>query len=210
MLTGGDRYLIVNAIYNNGTSLPVTSKTIFTTSDQSVVSINENGRLIALKDGSATITATFTPSTGVSKQVSFTVHSTTFPLTKELFNPSIFAQGTFDEETRTLVTGQWGFGGWWYNKGVDLSKYKYLIAELGNDNNSSVSFRLFDENNYWSQPATYDFGNSRKVVVELGNMYKKINGVQVKLNPAQIYIIGFWSSGGSPIIIKGVYLSDSL
>lgn len=210
MLTGGDRYLIVNAIYNNGTSLPITSKTVFTTSDQSVVSINENGRLIALKDGSATITATFTPSTGVSKQVSFTVYSTTFPLTKELFNPSIFAQGTFDEETRTLVTGQWGFGGWWYNKGVDLSKYKYLIAELGNDNNSSVSFRLFDENNYWSQPATYDFGNSRKVVVELGNMYKKINGVQVKLNPAQIYIIGFWSSGGSPIIIKSVYLSDSL
>ena len=210
ILTGGDRYLIVKAIYDNGSSMPITSNTVFTTSDQSVISINENGRLIALKDGTATITATFTPATGDSKQISFIVHATTFPLTEELFNPSIFAQGTFDEETRTLVTGQWGFGGWRYNKGVDLSKYKYLIAELDNDNKSSVSFRVFDENNYWSQPALYDFGNSRKVVVELDNMYKKINEERVKLNPAHIYIIGFWSSGGSPIVIKDVYLTNGL
>lgn len=210
MLTGGDRYLIVNAIYEDGSSLPVTLKTDFSISDPSVVTIDHNGRLIALNDGTATVTATFTPKTGDTKQVSFIVEATIFSFTADMFNPSIWEQGTFDVETRTLVTGQWGFGGWMYNSGVDLSNYKYLIAELGNDNESSVSFRLFDENNYWSQPAAYDFGNSRRVVVELDKMYKTTNDQQVKLNPKHIYIIGFWSSGGKSIIIKDVYLTNQL
>lgn len=108
-----------------------------------------------------------------------------------------------------MITGQWGFGGWWYNKGVDLSSYKYLVAELDNDNESGVSFRLFDENNYWSQPAMYDFGNNRRVTVDLHNMFKQVGDQQVKLNPSHIYIIGFWSSGNKPIVIKNVYLADN-
>lgn len=209
ILTGGDRYLIVQASYANGTSQHVTTGIRFHISDESIVQISENGRMVALKDGIAVVTTTYTSTEGTSREATFTVHATTFPLTKEMFNASIFADGSFNEETRTLITGQWGFGGWWYNNGTDLSGYKYLIVELDNNNESSVSFRLFDENNYWSQPATYDFGNSRRIVVELDKMYKIINGQQVKLNPTHIYIAGFWSSGGKPIIIKDIYLTDS-
>jgi hypothetical protein len=125
-----------------------------------------------------------------------------------MFNPSIFAEGSFDEETNTLITGQWGFGGWWYNNGIDLSDYGYLVAELGNDNDSGVSFRLFDENSYWSQAALYDFENEHRVVVDLHNMYKQVGDQQVRLDPSHIYIIGFWSTGGKPIIIKDVYLTN--
>ncbi len=208
ILTGGERYLITEATFADGSTRHVTGETRFHVSDESVVRIADNGIMSALKDGTAVVTATYTPPGGVTRKITVTVHATTFPLTVGMFNPSIFATGTFDEETKTLITGQWGFGGWWYNKGVDLSGYKYLVAELGNDNNASVSFRLFDENNYWSQPALYDFSNGRKVVVELDNMYKQIGGQQVKLNPSHIYIIGFWSSGGKPIVIKDVYLTD--
>lgn len=208
ILTGGQRYLITEATFADGSTRYVTGETRFHVSDESVVRIADNGIMSALKDGTAVVTATYTPPGGVARKITVTVHATTFPLTVGMFNPSIFAKGTFDQETKTLITGQWGFGGWWYNNGVDLSGYKYLVAELGNDNNASVSFRLFDENNYWSQPALYDFSDRRKVVVELDNMYKQIGGQQVKLNPSHIYIIGFWSSGGKPIVIKDVYLTD--
>lgn len=210
ILTGGERYLITKATFADGSSRYVTTETRFRVSDESVLQIADNGIMTALKDGTAVVTAAYTSSGGDTREAVVTVCATTFPLTAEMFNPSIFGDGSFDEETKTLITGQWGFGGWWYNKGVDLSGYRYLIAELGNDNDSGVSFRLFDENNYWSQPALYDFGSERRVVVDLHSMYKQVGDQQVRLDPSHIYIIGFWSSGNKPIVIKNVYLSDKI
>lgn len=210
ILTGGERYLITKATFADGSSRYVTTETRFRVSDESVLQIADNGIMTALKDGTAVVTAVYTSSGGDTREAVVTVCATTFPLTAEMFNPSIFGDGSFDEETKTLITGQWGFGGWWYNKGVDLSGYRYLVAELGNDNDSGVSFRLFDENNYWSQPALYDFGSERRVVVDLHSMYKQVGDQQVRLDPSHIYIIGFWSSGNKPIVIKNVYLSDKI
>lgn len=209
ILTGGERYLITKAYFSDGSSHHVTSDTQFGVSDESIIQVSANGVMTALKDGTATVTASYTSPNGVTREKTVTIHATTFPLNAEMFNPSIFAEGSFDEETKTLITGQWGFGGWWYNKGVNLSGYKYLIAELGNDNDSSVSFRLFDENNYWSNAAQYDFSTERRVIVDLQNMYKMVGDNPVKLDPSHIYIIGFWSSGNRPIVIKNVYLSDN-
>lgn len=210
ILTGGERYLITRAIFADGSIHHVTTETRFLVSDESILRIEENGIMHALKDGTAVVTATYTSPGGDTRKAVVNVRATTFPLTAEMFNPSIFEVGSFDEETKTLITGPYGFGGWWYNKGVDLSSYQYLIAELGNDNESGVSFRLFDENNYWSQPTLYDFGNERRIVVDLHNMYKQIGDQQVKLNSSHIYIIGFWSRGNSPIVIKNVYLSNKI
>lgn len=208
ILTGGERYLITVATFSDGSSRHVTSETRFNVSDESILQITDKGIVHALKDGTAIVIASYTSPSGETREAVVTIHATTFPLTAAMFNPSIFAEGTFDEETKTLITGQWGFGGWWYNKGVDLSNYRYLVAELGNDNESGTSFRLFDENNYWSQPAMYDFGNSRRVTVDLHNMYKQVGNQQVKLNPSHIYIIGFWSIGNKPIVIKNITLTD--
>lgn len=207
VLTGDNRYLIVEASYPDGSSRPVTGDTRFEISDQSIVAIDENGKMSALKDGEAVVTATYTSPSGMSTKIVFTVHASSFPLTEEMFNPSIWETGTFNEETKTLITGQYGFGGWQYGNGINLSEYSHLVVELGNENDSSVSFRLFDENNYWSQPATFDFGNSKKIEINLHNMYKKAGDSHVKVNPSRIYIIGFWSTGGKPIIIKDVYLT---
>jgi hypothetical protein len=133
-----------------------------------------------------------------------------FPLTEELFNPSVFESGTFDEETHTLITGTYGFGGWRYFNGIDLSEYKYLVVEFGNDNQSGVSFRLFDESSYWSTPCMYDVGARRTIVVDLHNMIRNINNQLVNADPKHLYIIGFWSYGHSPVVIDTVFVSHSV
>jgi hypothetical protein len=120
-----------------------------------------------------------------------------------MFNPSIWETGSFDEETHTLITGQYGFGGWQYAEGLDLSAFSRITVRLGNDNDSAVSFRLFDKNNYWSQPAMYDFHKSREIVVDLHNM-KDADGNAI--DPSHLYIVGFWSYGGKPIVIESVTL----
>lgn len=128
-----------------------------------------------------------------------------FSLTDEWFNPNIWEQGTFDETTGCLKTGQYGFGGWQYPRGVDLSAWKYLVVELKRTQSCGASFRLFDVNNYWDKPAMYDFGNNTRLIVNLQNMK---NEAGKRLDPSHIYIVGFWTLGSAPIYINKVYLSD--
>lgn len=136
-----------------------------------------------------------------------------FSLTEEFFNPNIWEQGTFDEATGCLKTGKYGFGGWQYPQGVDLSKSKYLVVELHQAQSCGTSFRLFDNNNYWSAPYRSNFDNNQtKMVIDLQKMvaYKDDQCTQFDHNvdPSHIYIVGFWTYGGSPVYIKSVYLSD--
>jgi beta-xylosidase len=206
LLTGSTAGLSVKAVYANGRIEDVSIGANYVNSNPDVVQII-NGQVIAKVDGEANVTVSYKGLLGdlISKNIKIT--STTFPLVSGLLNPSIYAQGTFNETTQTLITGQWGFGGWWYTNGLNLSGYKYLVAKLGADNKSGISFRIFDENNYWSKAAEYNFESNREVVVTLSDMYKA--GTTTKLDPSHIYIVGFWSSGNSPIVIDEVFLSNT-
>lgn len=201
---GDSKNFIVKALYVDGTTRVVTSKSSVSSSNSAVLQVDNAGKMVAVKEGQAQVTISYTSAKGVTKQLVLTVNVITpFPLTAAMFNPSIWEKGTFDEGTRTLVTGKYGFGGWEYANGLNLSAFKTLTIELGNDNQSSVSFRLFDKTSYWTDPATYDFGSSRKVVVDLQNMKDK-NGLTI--DPSHLYIIGFWSTGDKPIVIDKVLL----
>ena len=201
---GDSKNFIVKAVYVDGTTRVVTSKSSVSSSNSAVLQVDNAGKMVAVKEGQAQVTISYTSAKGVTKQLALTVNVITpFPLTAAMFNPSIWEKGTFDEGTRTLVTGKYGFGGWEYANGLNLSAFKTLTIELGNDNQSSVSFRLFDKTSYWTDPATYDFGSSRKVVVDLQNMKDK-NGLRI--DPSHLYIIGFWSTGDKPIVIDKVLL----
>ncbi|MDD4419214.1 MAG: cellulase family glycosylhydrolase [Bacteroides graminisolvens] len=201
---GDSKNFIVKAVYVDGTTRVVTSKSSVSSSNSAVLQVDNAGKMVAVKEGQAQVTISYTSAKGVTKQLVLTVNVITpFPLTAAMFNPSIWEKGTFDESTRTLVTGKYGFGGWEYANGLNLSAFKTLTIELGNDNQSSVSFRLFDKTSYWTDPATYDFGSSRKVVVDLQNMKDK-NGLRI--DPSHLYIIGFWSTGDKPIVIDKVLL----
>lgn len=201
---GDSRYAVVNALYADGSSRLVTTKAKFESSRPDVVEVEASGKMRALKVGSSEVSVSYTSEQGVEQILVLTVNVITpFPLTEDMFDPSIWETGTFDEETHTLVTGPYGFGGWQYADGLDLSGYSTLTVELGSDNDSGVSFRLFDQNNYWTDPATYDFGNSRRVVIDLHNMK---NGAGQRVDPSHLYIIGFWSNGGKPFVIERLTL----
>ena len=104
-----------------------------------------------------------------------------------------------------MTTGQYGFGGWQYPQGADLSGWKYLVVELKEAQTRGASFRLFDVNNYWDKPAMFDFGNDTRLVIDLHQMKNEQGRT---LDPSHIYIAGFWTLGGSPIYIKSIFLSD--
>ena len=200
---GDGKNIIVNALYADGSSKPVTDKARLAISDESVVRL-EGTKLMAVSEGTAVVTVSYTSQAGVtcSKEVAVNVVSP-FSLTEAMFNPSIWETGSFDEDTHTLITGRYGFGGWQFSEGLDLSSYERLIVKLGNNNDCGVSFRLFDKDNYWTKPAMYDFHSSREVTVNLHDM-KDEDGK--KIDPSHIYIAGFWSYGGKPIIIDSLTL----
>lgn len=135
-----------------------------------------------------------------------------FALTNDEVNPNIWEQGSFDEATGCLITGKYGFGGWQYPQGADLSKWKYLVVELKQTQSCGASFRLFDNNNYWTSPYRVNFGSNTKVVIDLHQMkaYKDDACTQYDhdVDPSHIYIAGIWTYGGQPVYIKDVYLSD--
>lgn len=206
LLTGSTASLSVKALYADGHTEDISIGATYTNLNPDIVKI-VNGQIIAKADGTATVTVSYKDALGDIKSVDLHITSSSFPLVSGIFNPSIWATGTFDQATKTLVTGQWGFGGWSYSNGINLSAYKYLVAKLGADNTSSISFHLFDANSYWSAAAQYDFGTTRTIIVTLANMYK--TGTTTKVDPSHIYIVGFWSSGNQPIVIDNVYLTNS-
>lgn len=204
LLTGSSTKVPLTAVFADGHNLDVSFRALYEVSNPEVVKI-ENGSMTMLKDGSATIAASFKGSLGEQKQIVFNVTATTFPLTTKMFNADIWTDGSFDETTKTLKTGQWGFGGWQYGGG-DFSDYNYLVAKLGSNNNADVEFKLFDGNSYWGASTSNKFGSSRQIIVNLKKA-KKTDGTP--LNPSHIYIAGFWSNGNAPFIIDTVFLSNS-
>lgn len=166
----------------------------------------EDGKFTGLKMGKTKADMEYAVN-GKTQKLSLTLNSTPFPLSGGFFNPSIWETGSFNEATGEVKTGQWGFAGWQYPSGLNLSDYRYLVAEIEGDNNCSLSFRIFDVNNYWSDPAMYDFGSSKRVIVDLNNMLSNSN--KAKLSPEHLYIIGFWTNGAKPFTLKGVWVSNS-
>lgn len=204
MLTKGTKKLVVNAVFGDGRVEDVGLDAEYTIGNDEVISIN-NSIIRSFEDGESSLIIDYTDPLGKEMQINTNLHSTTFPLTAEFFNPDIWEKGSFDEATKTLKTGQWGFGGWLYD-GIDLSAYKYIVVRLGGANTVNADFRLFDETSYWSSPAIFKFGDNQELIVRLKEA-KKDNGAP--LNPKNIYIAGFWSNGSNPFIIDAVFLSNS-
>ena len=163
----------------------------------------DNGSFTALRPGSTACDISYTIG-GVSDTKSLKFFSTPFPLLSGYFNPSIWEKGTFDELTGEITTGQYGFAGWTYGSGLDLSEYDYLICEVENPG-GGLSLRLFDTDNYWSDPYMIDFGNKSRVVVNLKNMKSNENRA---IDPSHIFIVGFWTYGGHKFKVKNIFPSN--
>lgn len=125
------------------------------------------------------------------------------------FNPTIWEKGTFDASTNTFVAGQYGFGGWEYTVPIDLSGYRYLVAELEENESNGVSFRVFDTPSYWEKSYEGNFNNGKLIVAELNGMMKNLDSGIVPLNTSSVYRVGFWAYGGKPIRIKHVFATNN-
>ena len=204
---GGIAAVPVYATFADGHMECVTATAQYSFTDESVA-VFDKGLVRKVGDGETLLTISHTDAFGTTQSLDISIgESPLFPLTNEGFNPSIWEKGTFDETTGTLITGQWGFGGWQYPNGVDLSAYKNLVVRLKKQQNCGASFRLFDENNYWSSPAMVEFGSSTELVIDLHNLTK--DGTTTKFNPAHVYIIGVWTyGGGDGVQFSEVFLSN--
>ncbi len=204
LVLGGRCSLGLTALFRSGRSEDVSALCGYEMSREGVAEI-KGGVVTALSDGTTEVKATYTDFMGNVSCATFTVTVATFPLTKEGFNPSVWETGTFEEGTGCLVTGQYGFGGWQYETGVDFSAHNYIVVRLHRPATCQPSFRLFDSANYWSTPYMCDMGGQTEARIDLRDMVKADG---TKCDPSHIYIAGFWTLGGSPLYIKEVFVSD--
>ena len=207
LLTGSTRGMELKATYKDGHSEDVSTLATYSGYDKKTIAI-DNGRITAIKDGTTAITATYKGPRGKEIQSHITVTSTTFPMTKGEFNPSIWDKGTFDEKSRTFTTGKYGFAGWRYANGLDISKYKYLTVDVSGAEKGSLSLRLFDENNYWSDCAIYNFNGKSRITIATDSI-KRSKNKDKDFATEHIYILGFWSTGGVPFRIEKIELSNT-
>jgi beta-xylosidase len=196
--------LTLTATYEAGNTANVAADCKYEISDPSIISIS-NGKLTTLKEGICQVTATCTDGMGRTSSLHFTVTVETFPLTNDAVNPSIYGTGQFNETTGVLTTSKYGFGGWHYASGLDLSSYDRIVVKLKKASNCGASFRLFDGSSYWSTPFMHEVGSDTLFSIDLHQMSK---GDSSLCNPANIYYVGFWSYGGD-IAIEKVYLQKA-
>ncbi len=125
------------------------------------------------------------------------------------FNPSFFGNGTFDPETGIFVGAQWGAGGWEYTSSIDLSGYKYLVAELNEPEKNSLQLRVWDTPGYFDKSYEGNFGGAPILIAELDGMMKNLDSGIVPLNTSKVYRVGFWCHGFVPIHIKHVFATNN-
>lgn len=127
------------------------------------------------------------------------------------FNPSIWETGTFNASTGEFRPGEYGFGGWEYESPIDLSGYRYIIAELNENTDTWTDFRVYDKPGYFDKSYEGKFNGGKIIIAELNGMMKDLgdNGGIVPLNTATVYRVGFWGLGSVPISIKQVFATNN-
>lgn len=127
----------------------------------------------------------------------------------DTFNPSIWENGKWDNTTHIFTAGQYGFGGWQWDQPIDLSGYKYIVAEIDRQMGDWCKFRVFDTASYWEEPYSNDMGTKTLLVAELDGMMKNLSTGIVPLDTKNIYRVGFWDLGGRPFGIKQVFATNN-
>ena len=210
VMVGNTAPLQILATYRDGHTDNVAAKARYTIDGEGIIELR-NGQIRGLTDGVASVSVSYTDPMGNELSTSFSVRSTFFPFGKEYINTSLFAQGTYDESTRTFRPGQWGQMGWEYPNGADMSAYKYLVINLKRAQNCDAHLNIFTANSIWSDnyesPA---FGSKRQIVINLSTA--KYTGGDKKGKPLEtsnIHIVDFWANGQGTIVVDDIYLTNN-
>lgn len=125
------------------------------------------------------------------------------------FNPSFFGIGSFDAESGVFVGAQWGAGGWEYTSPIDLSGYKYIVAELNEPEKNNLQLRVWDTPGYFDKSYEGNFNGAPILIAELNGMMKNLDSGITPVNTSNVYRVGFWCYGGVPIHIKHVFATNN-
>ena len=222
-----NNYYRVIATYNSGFTRDVTSEAEYEIIEgNNLIDISTKGYLTTLSgNGKAKfkISYNYTGSTSIAKELTVNVQVGDVPLDDPNYSYfpledgalTNFSDGTnFSYTNKELITCQWGVGGWDYrNSPIDLSKYKYLVAELTETQICGAGLYVYDRNAVTSSSHKADFGDNLRVVIDLENLdiNNELDWDQrtEPIDRTKIQIIGFWSNGGTPIKIKSVYVTNT-
>lgn len=208
--TGGTGGLELWATFADGHQRNISGQAILKSNNPDIVSVN-GSMLTGRAFGTATISAIYTDPMGHELTTSFTVRSTYFPFAAQYINTSLFANGTYIEQTRTFHPGQWGQMGWEFPEGVDFSGYKYLVVKLKQVQNCNAHVNLFTTNSIWSEcHESGGFGSSKQLVIDLTKAkYTSDDKKGQPFNTRNVHIVSFWSNGTGDIVVDDIYLTNN-
>ncbi len=200
----GKMSCIVNAIDSKMVIYPLQKDYTVEVADPEIVKL-DGTTIIPGKAGSTKLTI---KACGLTRE--YTVTTQKFQLDWSTFDPNIWEKGSWDAATRTLVTGQYGFGGWKLSKPLDLTPYSKIVCVIGKETEagSGASFRLFDAG-YWNGAVEANLGTKKNadgdyvVEIPISQNMKKADGNP--FNPESVSIIGIWTIGGKKVVVKDVY-----
>ncbi len=203
---GNTGYIAVYANYSKGASevLSTTAGYKLSTADESILAVNSINRISGISNGRTTLTVEYN---GVREVIDVEVSS--FPL--DGITAGIYGANSYNSTTHTLVTQAYGYGGWQYSDGVDLSDYQYMVFEFckGTNISGQAQIRIYDENNYWTTAAGFNIDDYR-VIIDMKNQELANDEEFEPFDPSHIYMVGFWTTGGesSQVIINQVYVTN--
>ncbi|MCF0209326.1 MAG: hypothetical protein HUK07_07715, partial [Bacteroidaceae bacterium] len=126
------------------------------------------------------------------------------------FKGNIVGAGKFSNKRggNIFMPASNSFGGWEYlDTPLDLSEYKFLVAELEEKAPIEVKMAVWDTANYEDAHYEGSFGEGTTIISPLDGMMKTQNNTIQALNTAQIRRIGLYAngSGNDKIKIKHIY-----
>ena len=207
VLLGGTASLSLTATFADGHSEDVTATAKYTVDDTNICSVSA-GRIDGKGLGHTMVTATYTDPIGNEVSASFPVSVDVFPLKENAVSTTIWGTNTFSEDNGAMTISQYGFEGWHYDRGVDISPYKYIVVELNQPQSLGAQFRLFDHNNYWTDCSQTNISGT-KTLIDLSGLHRVTNNAQgTAIDLRHIYIAGFWVLRPGTLYVKKVYLSN--
>ena len=210
IMVGNSTPLVLTATFLDGHTEDVAAKARYTLSNNEALTV-ERGRMRGLKEGSATVEASYKDPMGNVLTKTFTVRSTFFPFGAEYITTNFYGNGTYTEKNHRFKPSQYGQMGWQYTEGADWSNYKYLVIKLKASQTCGAHLNIFTQDSIWGDCcASPDFGTKKLIVIKLKEAkYTSGDKKGQPLDLSNIRIVSFWGNGNGSIVVDDMYLTNN-
>ena len=200
VMPGQKQRIPVTATFYDGHSEDVTNYMQFVSDD-----ITFSGRLLAPQgDEHGTAEAVYTDFTGKQLTKTINVDVNFFPLKKDCIT-KLAGTIDFDEAKQSLKLSAGAQAGWVYDKGVDLSAYKYLVIKLKEPQSINAQVRLYASKSI-STLGYRDTINERTTIsIDLHNLQYNAGKI---MDPTKIFMLTLRCTKAGTLLIDKVFLTN--